>query len=54
VVATRLNVRKTVEEGVAAAVGEFITVQKGLANSADAAEGVRAFVERRTAHFSGR
>ncbi|KQP47648.1 crotonase/enoyl-CoA hydratase family protein [Pseudorhodoferax sp. Leaf274] len=54
VVATRLSVRKTVEEGVAAAVGEFIAVQKGLANSEDAAEGLRAFVERRTARFSGR
>ncbi len=53
VVATRLSVRQTVEEGVAAAVGEFIEVQRRLANSADAAEGVRAFVERRAARFSG-
>ena len=54
VIATRLNVRKTVEEGVAAAVGDFVEVQRQLANSEDAAEGVRSFVERRAARFQGR
>ena len=53
-VATRLNVLKAVEEGPAAAVAEFIETQKRLARSEDAAEGVRAFVERRPARFSGR
>jgi enoyl-CoA hydratase len=54
VVATRQNVRKTVEVGPLAAAAEFIDVQRRLANSEDAAEGVRAFVERRAARFSGR
>jgi enoyl-CoA hydratase len=54
VVATRLNVRKAVEQGVPAAAADFIEVQRGLANSADAAEGVRAFVERRAAQFTGK
>ena len=54
VVATRLNARKAVEQGPMAAMSEFIETQRGLSNSEDAAEGVRSFVERRPARFSGR
>ena len=53
VVATRLHVLKVVEEGPMAAMGEFETTQKRLANSDDAAEGVRSFVEMRAARFAG-
>lgn len=54
VVATRLNVMKAIEHGPLAAVADFGPVQHGLANSEDAAEGVRSFVERRPARFTGR
>jgi enoyl-CoA hydratase/carnithine racemase len=54
VVATRLNTLKAVEQGPLAAVAEFIETQRVLANSEDAAEGVRSFVERRPARFTGR
>ncbi len=54
VVATRLNVLKAVEQGPVVAMQEFIDVQTRLANSADAAEGVASFVERRAARFTGR
>ncbi|MBI5278237.1 MAG: crotonase/enoyl-CoA hydratase family protein [Burkholderiales bacterium] len=54
VVATRLNVMKSVEQGPAEAVKEFMPVQARLANSDDAKEGVRAFVERRPGRFTGK
>ena len=53
VVATRLNTLKAIEQGVAAAVEEFIPVQQRLAQSNDAAEGVRSFIEKRPARFTG-
>lgn len=53
VVATRLNTLRAVEHGPLAAMAEFIETQQRLARSDDAAEGVRAFVERRPARFTG-
>jgi enoyl-CoA hydratase/carnithine racemase len=54
VVATRLNALKAVEQGPPAAAADFIDVQRRLANTEDAAEAVRSFVERRPARFKGR
>jgi len=54
VVATRLNALKSVELGPIDAMQEFIEVQQRLANTDDAAEGVRSFVEKRPARFTGR
>lgn len=53
VVASRLNALKAVEHGPVVAMQEFIAVQQRLSNSEDAAEGVRSFVEKRAARFTG-
>ena len=53
VVATRLNALKCVEDGPIAAMQEFEATQQRLANSEDAKEGVRSFVERRAGRFTG-
>ncbi len=54
VVATRQNALKAVEMGPLVAMHDFIETQARLSNSEDAAEGVRSFVERRAANFTGR
>ena len=53
VVATRQNVLKAVEHGPLVAMQDFLPVQPRLSRSADAAEGVRSFVEKRAARFTG-
>jgi enoyl-CoA hydratase len=54
VLATRRNARLAIEQGPLAAMQEFISVQQTLANSEDAAEGIRSFSEKRPARFQGR
>ena len=54
VMATRRNALKAVEQGPLAAMADFVQVQQALALSDDAADGLRSFVERRPARFSGR
>lgn len=54
VVATRQSVLKAIEEGPIAAMRDFVPTQTRLANTGDAAEGVRSFVEKRAAAFKGR
>lgn len=54
VVATRLNVVKAIEQGAPAAAAEFVATQQRLSRTEDAAEGVRAFTEKRSARFAGR
>lgn len=53
VIATRLNALKAVEHGPLEAMAEFLPVQQRLARSEDAAEGLRSFVEKRAARFTG-
>jgi enoyl-CoA hydratase len=54
VVATRLNAMKALERGPLEAMAEFVSVQQQLSRTEDAAEGVRSFVEKRAAKFTGR
>jgi enoyl-CoA hydratase/carnithine racemase len=54
VAATLSNVRKSIFEGPTAAVAELSALQRRLRATDDAAEGVRSFVERRPAKFTGR
>ncbi|RYF34268.1 MAG: crotonase/enoyl-CoA hydratase family protein [Comamonadaceae bacterium] len=54
VVATRLNVLRAIEEGAVEATQDFEPVKQRLLHSEDAAEGVRSFIERRPARFTGR
>ena len=54
VVATRLNVLRAIEEGAVQATQDFEPVKRRLLHSEDAAEGIRSFIERRPAKFTGR
>ncbi len=52
--ATKASARRWLDEGVDACVAAFGPVQAELLATDDAAEGLRSFVERRRARFSGR
>ena len=54
VVATRQNVLRGREQGPLVAMADLTAVQQRLSSSADAAEGVASFVEKRPARFTGR
>ena len=51
--ATKDSARLYAEQGEKACIAQFSAVQQRLANSEDAAEGVRSFVERREPAFTG-
>jgi enoyl-CoA hydratase len=52
--AIRANAMKALEEGPIAAFRELVAQQQRLAASDDVKEGVRSFIEKRPAQFSGR
>lgn len=52
--ATLLNARKAVREGDQAAIDDFMPVTHQLMATEDAAEGIRSFVERRKAVYTGK
>ncbi len=52
--ATKSNSARYLRDGEAACIGEFEGIQRRLSNSADAAEGVQSFVERRDPRFQGK
>lgn len=52
--ATRMNSRRFLREGFAAAAAELTPTTLQLMQSEDAAEGVRSFVEKRKAKYTGR
>jgi enoyl-CoA hydratase/carnithine racemase len=52
--ATLLSARKSVMEGYAAALAALLAQYHELEKSEDAKEGLRSFIERRSARFSGR
>jgi enoyl-CoA hydratase len=54
VVATRQSALQALEHGPLAAMADFEVIQSRLANSEDAKQGVRSFVEKRAARFTGR
>ena len=51
---TKANARLAVAEGEPAAIAALPDVQRALSTTADLAEGVASFVERRPARFTGR
>ncbi|MFT6399236.1 MAG: enoyl-CoA hydratase/carnithine racemase [Bradymonadia bacterium] len=53
VVASRMSARLACEEGAAAAVSVLMTEARELMTTNDASEGVRSFIERRAAKFTG-
>ena len=52
--ATKASAMTAIMHGEEAAIADFASIQKGLANTDDAAEGVAGFVERREPNFTGK
>ena len=52
--ATKASAMTAIMRGEEAAIADFASIQQGLANTDDAAEGVAGFVERRESKFTGK